>query len=94
LFGASDGFPLNIAASIQSLLDTYGTIEIGDRINTAFNCSAGYTQTKDFSDGNPSVRYAQLIINWTPGSGGTVALIGSPITSGVGSVAPGIEIPL
>jgi hypothetical protein len=67
-FGPSDGLPLSLASQIQSLLDEFGTINVGGRINIKITGSnpdaSNYCRAEDYSDG---ANHAQLYIEWTPG---------------------------
>lgn len=69
-FGNGQTGATNIAAAIQALLDEYGTIAIGERINlTARNTAgSGVLAMVDYSVSSTSA--ASLAITWTEGGGG------------------------
>ncbi len=66
VFGSGDSLPVNIGSQIQSLLDTYGTINVGHRINVRITATAAsYANMQDSEDGTSD---PQLIIDWTAGA--------------------------
>jgi hypothetical protein len=67
-FGSADLAPANLTTAVQALLDTYGTIEIGNRINitVVYSAGAGFPAFFDFDDAGTDE--AQLIIEWTSGT--------------------------
>lgn len=64
-FGSADTNPVNIGSSIQTLVDSFGVLNIGDRINIFVEgtAGAGYTSFVDFTVGT---NRAQLTIDWLP----------------------------
>lgn len=63
------GLATNLSAAVQSLVNTYGTLAVGDRINICLETAAGaYLNIEDY--GAAGTNHAELYIEWTPGGTG------------------------
>jgi hypothetical protein len=70
-FGESETHPINLNSDVGTLLSTYGTLSVGDRINIAYIWqSGGYTAFVDYNKPDYSAYRAKLYIDWTASAGG------------------------
>lgn len=67
IFGEADSLPLNLTADMQALLDAFGTIEVGERINIR-HTSPGSSLYKEIESAG-GTNQPQLYIEWTPPAG-------------------------
>jgi hypothetical protein len=87
-FGDGETGATDIASLIQSVVTSYGTLAIGERLNFMIDATAGdmgaYSQWEDFS--NAGTGHATLYIEWTAAGGGGSAV--PVILQQMGSVEP------
>lgn len=74
LFGEGDTLPKNLNGDLQDLVDTYGAISSGDRINIALVPNATGSDYKGFDDSSNGSNDPQLSIEWTEGDGESIVI--------------------
>lgn len=73
VFGEGDLYPIDLTADVQALVDSYGTLNVGDIINVAYDDPAsggGYAEVEDSATGTHP---PQFFIEWTAGAAPAVS---------------------
>jgi hypothetical protein len=90
-YGPSDTQSLDIHTLIQTLVNTYSGLQVGDIVNLGLqHDGTGFIQLGDPNSAG-STQSPQLIITWTPPAGGVIAPIGSIMTGGMQELLGGMR---